>query len=165
MLSKPSTRYRAVFMAALLFLLCGCGGGDDDGRRLGELIVGTWYRGWNEGDVVIEGQTELKPENVAYDYFIFNDDGSYNGMVRKGTFVAYDIYGSIAIEGTYQCDNNNLKLEPSDGLGNILAQVIAFTDNTLQLKYTNEEYNVTVKLIVRKNPEESRGQESRGQVV
>ncbi len=142
-------------MAALLFLLCGCGGGDDDGRRLGEEIVGTWYRGWNEGDVVIEGQTDILPENVAYDYFVFNADGSYNGMVRKGTFTAYDIYGDVAIEGTYQCDNNNLKLMPTDGMGNILAQVLSFTENTLWLKYTNEEFGITISLIVRKNAEES----------
>ena len=38
-----------------LLLLASCGGGDDDGRRLGENIVGIWQRGWEEGDVVIEG--------------------------------------------------------------------------------------------------------------
>jgi len=137
-------------MAALLFLFYGCGGGDDDGRRLGEVIVGTWLRGWNEGDVVIEGNTEIKPEDVAYESFVFNDDGSYNGMVRKGTFTSYDIYGNIAIEGTYQCDNYNLKLTSSDDTGTILAQVTSFTDNTLSIKYTNEEFSITVSLIIRK---------------
>ena len=147
MLSK--TLYRAVCLTALLFLFA-CGGGDDDGRRLGEIIVGTWQRGWNEGDVVIEGDTDLKPENFAYDRFEFYDDGSYNGMVRKGSFVAYDKEGYIIYEGNYQCDNHNLKLEPTTGEGAILAQVKSFTDNTLMLQYENEQYNVTVTFIVRK---------------
>ena len=94
-----------------LLLLASCGGGDDDGRRLGEVIVGTWQRGWGEGDVVIEGNTDLRPENFAYDQFVFNDDGSYNGMVRNGTFIAYDTHGSVIFEGKYQCDNHNMKLE------------------------------------------------------
>ena len=76
MLSKKLL-YRAACLAALLFVFA-CGGGDDDGRRLGEVIVGTWQRGWGEGDVVIEGDTDLRPENFAYDQFVFNDDGSYN---------------------------------------------------------------------------------------
>ena len=124
MLSKKSL-YRAACLAALLFVFA-CGGGDDDGRRLGEVIVGTWQRGWGEGDVVIEGDTDLRPENFAYDQFVFNDDGSYNGMVREGTF-----------------------MEPN-GEGKMLAQVVYFTDDTLQLRYENEEYNVTVTFIVRK---------------
>ena len=141
--------YRAVCLTALLFLFA-CGGGDDDGRRLGEIIVGTWQRGWSEGDVVIEGDTDLKPENFAYDRFEFHDDGSYNGMVRKGSFIAYDKEGYIIYEGNYQCDNHNLKLEPNTGEGTLLAQVMSFTDNTLMLRYENEQYNVTVTFIVRK---------------
>ena len=141
--------YRAVCLTALLFLFA-CGGGDDDGRRLGEIIVGTWQRGWNEGDVVIEGDTDLKPENFAYDRFEFHDDGSYNGMVRKGSFIAYAKEGYIIYEGNYQCDNHNLKLEPTTGEGALLAQVMSFTDNTLMLRYENEQYNVTVTFIVRK---------------
>ena len=39
------------------FLMTSCDGGDDDGRRLAEHIVGTWQRGWNEGDIIIEGDT------------------------------------------------------------------------------------------------------------
>ena len=136
-------------MAALFFAL-SCGGGDDDGRRLGEIIVGTWQRGWGEGDVIVEGETELSPENFAYDRFEFNADGSYNGMVRKGTFVAYDTYGNIIYEGTYQCDNHNMKLEPSTGEGKMLAQVVSFTDDTVILRYENEDYNITVTFIVRK---------------
>ncbi len=147
MLSKVI--YRAACLAALFFAL-SCGGGDDDGRRLGEIIVGTWQRGWGEGDVIIEGNTELSPENFAYDRFEFNADGSYNGMVRKGTFVAYDTYGNIIYEGTYQCDNHNMKLEPSTGEGKMLAQVVSFTDNTILLKYENEEYGLTLTFIVRK---------------
>ena len=141
--------YRAVCLTALLFLFA-CGGGDDDGRRLGEIIVGTWQRGWSEGDVVIEGDTDLKPENFAYDRFEFHDDGSYNGMVCKGSFIAYDKEGYISYEGNYQCDNHNLKLEPTTGEGALLAQVMSFTDNTLMLRYENEQYNVTVTFIVRK---------------
>ena len=141
--------YRAVCLTALLFLFA-CGGGDDDGRRLGEIIVGTWQRGWSEGDVVIEGDTDLKPENFAYDRFEFHDDGSYNGMVCKGSFIAYDKEGYIIYEGNYQCDNHNLKLEPTTGEGALLAQVMSFTDNTLMLRYENEQYNVTVTFIVRK---------------
>ena len=147
MLSKVI--YRAACLAALFFAL-SCGGGDDDGRRLGEIIVGTWQRGWGEGDVIVEGETELSPENFAYDRFEFNADGSYNGMVRKGTFVAYDTYGNIIYEGTYQCDNHNMKLEPSTGEGKMLAQVVSFTDDTVILCYENEDYNITVTFIVRK---------------
>ena len=147
MLSKVI--YRAACLAALFFAL-SCGGGDDDGRRLGEIIVGTWQRGWGEGDVVIEGDTELEPENFAYDQFVFSGDGSYNGMVRKGSFVAYDINGFIIFEGNYQCDNHNMKLEPSTGEGKLLAQVVSFTDNTILLKYENEEYGLTLTFIVRK---------------
>ena len=147
MLSKVI--YRAACLAALFFAL-SCGGGDDDGRRLGEIIVGTWQRGWGEGDVIIEGDTELLPENFAYDRFVFNADGSYNGMVRKGTFVAYDTYGSIIYEGDYQCDNHNMKLEPSTGEGKMLAQVVSFTDNAVILRYENEDYNITLTFIVRK---------------
>ena len=141
--------YRAVFLTALLFL-SACGNGDDDGQRLGELIVGTWQRGWGDNDVIIEGDTELKPENFTYDRFVFHDDGSYNGMVRKGTFIAYDTEGYVIYEGNYQCDNHNLKLEPSTGEGTILAQVMTFTENTLMLRYENEQYNVTVTFIIYK---------------
>ena len=147
MLSK--TIYRAASIAALLLIL-SCGGGDDDGRRLGEIIVGTWQRGWGEGDVIIEGDTDLQPENFAYDRFVFHDDGSYNGMVRNGTFVAYDTYGDVIFEGNYQCDNHNMKLEPSSAEGKMLAQVVSFTDNTLLLRYENEDYNITLTFIIRK---------------
>ena len=70
-------------------------------------------------------------------------------MVREGTFIAYDTYGSVIFEGKYQCDNHNMRLEPN-GEGKMLAQVVYFTDDTLQLRYENEEYNVTVTFIVRK---------------
>jgi hypothetical protein len=43
-------------------LAVSCSGGDDDGRRLGEEIVGTWQRGWNEGDIIIEGDTSVYPK-------------------------------------------------------------------------------------------------------
>ena len=146
---SSKTIIRAVFLTALI-LLSACGSGDDDGRRLGELIVGTWQRGWGEGDVVFEGETELTPENFTYDKFEFHDDGSYNGMVRKGTFIAYDTRSQIIFEGRYQCDNHNLKLEPSTIEGAILAQVVSFTDDTICLKYTFEEVDISVSLIIRK---------------
>jgi hypothetical protein len=42
-----------------------------------------------------------------------------------------------------------MRLEP-DGEDKMLAQVVYFTDNTLQLRYENEEFGVTVTFIVRK---------------
>jgi len=150
MLSK--ILYRAAVVAALI-LTCSCGVGDDDGQRLGEYIVGTWLRGWGEGDVIIEGDTDLQPENFSYDRFIFMPDGKYNGMMRSGSFSAYDEFGDIIYEGTYRCDNNNLKLEYTNDSGSkqtILAQVLSFTEDTMTLRYENEEYNVSVTLILRK---------------
>ena len=151
MLSK--LLYRAVIMAALIFT-CSCGAGDDDGQRLGEYIVGTWYRGWDKGDVIIEGDTDLEPESFSYDKFVFMPDGKYNGMMRSGSFSAYDVFGDIIYEGTYRCDNNNLRLEYVNESGStqkILAQVMSFTEDTITLRYENEEYNVTVTMIIRKN--------------
>ncbi len=151
MLSK--LLYRAVIMAALIFT-CSCGAGDDDGQRLGEYIVGTWYRGWDKGDVIIDGDTDLEPENFSYDKFVFMPDGKYNGMMRNGSFTAYDVFGDVIYEGTYRCDNNNLRLEFVNESGSnqkILAQVMSFTEDTITLRYENEEYNVTVTMIIRKN--------------
>ena len=152
MLSKKCI-YRAACLAALLFVFA-CGGGDDDGRRLGEVIVGTWQRGWGEGDVVIDGDTELQPENFTYDKFIFNNDGTYNGMVRKGTFVTIDKEGEVIFEGDYQCDNNNLRLEFLDEGGRkqkILAQIVSFTEHEILLRYDSDEWGVTVSLKIRKS--------------
>ena len=150
MLSK--LLYRATFVVAL-FSFWNCGGGDDDGRRLGDLIVGTWQRGWGEGDVIIEGDTDLEPEAFAFDRFVFMSDGKYNGMIRDGSFSTYDEFGDIIYEGQYRCDNNNLKLvftNEEDRKQTILAQVLSFTDDTITLRYENEEYDVTVTLILRK---------------
>ena len=144
----------------LPLMLMACGTGDDDGRRLGEMIVGTWQRGWGEGDVVIEGDTDLEPENFAYDQFVFRGDGSYNGMVRKGTFSSYDEFGRIIYEGEYQCDNNNLKLQYTDEEGvkrSILAQVVAFDETSIRFRYEEERYNITVTFIIRKLSNESNG--------
>ena len=152
MLSKK-TIWRAAFLAALLFLPA-CGTGDDDGRRLGEVIVGIWQRGWGEGDVIIGGQTDLQPENFSYDRFEFLGDGSYNGMVRKGSFSAWSFSGSLICEGTYQCDNNNMKLEFRDSEGverKILAQVVSFTDDTVWLCYEDETHHVSVTFVIRKS--------------
>lgn len=157
MLSK--LLYRAAMVVALV-LLTSCGGGDDDGRRLGDSIVGTWQRGWGPGDVVIDGDTDLEPENFVYDQFVFRSDGAYNGMVRKGTFSSYDTEGEIIYEGDYQCDNNNLKLQYTDEGGTkrtILAQVVEFTDTSIRFRYEEEQYNITVTFIIRKLSNESSG--------
>ena len=150
MLSKMI--YRAALVAALI-LFTACGGGDDDGRRLGEMIVGTWQRGWGEGDVVIEGDTDLEPENFTYDQFVFRGDGDYNGMVRKGTFSSYDTQGRVIYEGDYLCDNNNLKLQyldESDVKRTILAQVVDFDESSIWIRYEEEQHNIAVTFIIRK---------------
>ena len=133
-----------------LFTLSSCGTGDDDGRRLGDVIVGTWQRGYGPGDVIIEGDTELEPENLTYDQFIFHGDGSYNGMKREGTFLALDDRGEVIYEGDFLCDNDNLKLifDDEGKKQTILAQVLAFTDDTIRLTWQNE--SVIVTLIIRK---------------
>ena len=105
---------RASAFFVLLLLLIGCTGGDDDGRRIGDTIVGTWHRGTNPDDVVIEGDAELDPDALPIQKLIFLGDGSYNGMVRKGSFQALSKDGEITSEGTYQCDNSNLRLEYID---------------------------------------------------
>ncbi len=144
--------YRAAFLTALLCLF-SCDGGDDDGRRLGEEIVGTWQRGWNEGDIIIEGDPDTKPDNFTYDLFYFYGDGKYNGMVRDGSFLTVDTDGEMIFKGTYQCDNNNLKLDCVNSEGEsrkILAQVLRFTDKEMQIRYVNDEFDVTVTVIIRK---------------
>ena len=150
MLSKMI--YRAALVAALI-LFTACGGGDDDGRRLGEMIVGTWQRGWGEGDVVIEGDTDLEPESFTYDQFVFRGDGDYNGMVRKGTFSSYDTQGRVIYEGDYLCDNNNLTLQyldESDVKRTILAQVVDFDESSIWIRYEEEQHNIAVTFIIRK---------------
>lgn len=157
MLSK--ILYRAAIVAALI-LMTACGGGDDDGRRLGEQIVGTWQRGWNKGDVIIDGDTDLEPENFTYDQFVFRGDGNYNGMVRKGTFTAYDTEGEVIYEGDYQCDNNNLKLTYLDDdkvKRTILAQVVSFTDSSVLIRYDYEQKGITVTFIIRKQTNATNG--------
>lgn len=148
--SSGVSRASAFFLMLLMLVACT---GDDDGRRLGEQIVGTWQRGWGEGDVIVEGETELGPENFTYDLFVFNNDGSYNGMVRNGSFISTDTDGDIVLEGSYQCDNHNLRLEFSDSEGDrqkILAQVVSFTEDTMVLQYVIGDYGVTVTITLRK---------------
>lgn len=130
-------------MAALFFVIA-CGGGDDDGRRLGETIIGTWQC----GEIVIDGDTDLQPEDINLDKFVFQADGTYNGMVRQGSFVATDIEGETVMEGSYKCDNSTLRME--SGRQVIVAQVAAFSDDMVQLRYVNETYHVTVSLTLRK---------------
>jgi hypothetical protein len=135
-------------MTALLCLY-SCDGGDDDGRRLGEVIVGTWQR----DEIIIDGDTSIKPEDLTYDLFYFYGDGDYNGMVRTGSFLTVDTVGEMIFDGSYQCDNNNLKLDCVNSSGErrkILAQVLSFTDNQMQIRYVIDEYDVTVTVIIRK---------------
>jgi hypothetical protein len=137
----------------LPLMLMACGTGDDDGRRLGELVVGTWQRSWDDGDIIIEGDTDLEPDNFTYDQFVFRGDGNYNGMVRKGTFTAYDTEGEVIYEGDYQCDNNNLKLTYLDDSGakrSLLAQVVLFTENSIVIRYDYEQKGINVTFIIRK---------------
>ncbi len=137
--------YRAACLAALIFF-ASCGTGDDDGSRLGEQIVGTWQR----ADLQIEGDTDFVPEDFNNDLFIFNGDGSYNGMVRQGTCSSISRYGTVIFEGEYKCDNANLRIEfDEDGTKRkILAQVVSFTDTTLLLQYKDDDYNITVRLLL-----------------
>ena len=139
-----------------LFTLTSCGSGDDDGSRLAEQIVGTWYRGWEEGDVEIIGDVDVAPEDFLYYYFTFSGDGSYNGMVRDGSFCAYDIYDHTIYTGTYKCDNDNLRLEYSQGSQKqkIQAQVLSFDETTIILEYKNTDMKVpfTVRLKLSTTP-------------
>jgi hypothetical protein len=139
-----------------LFTLISCGSGDDDGSRLAEQIVGTWYRGWEEGDVEIIGDVDVAPEDFLYYYFTFSGDGSYNGMVRDGSFCAYDIYDHTIYTGTYKCDNDNLRLEYSQGSQKqkIQAQVLSFDETTIILEYKNTDMKVpfTVRLKLSTTP-------------
>lgn len=127
-------------------LLLSCGSGDDDGNRLAEQIVGTWYRGWSEGDVEIIGDVDVAPEDFIYYYFTFAGDGSYNGMVRDGSFTAYDIYDNTIYTGTYKCDNDNLRLEYAEAgrKQKIQARVLSFDEKTLMLEYKNTDLEVPV---------------------
>ena len=139
-----------------LFTLTSCGSGDDDGSRLAEQIVGTWYRGWEEGDVEIIGDVDVSPEDFLYYYFTFSGDGTYNGMVRDGSFCAYDIYDHTIYTGTYKCDNDNLRLEYSQGSQKqkIQAQVLSFDETTIKLEYKNTDMKVpfTVRLKLSTTP-------------
>lgn len=141
----------------LLPLLIGCGSGDDDGSRLAERLVGTWYRGWEEGDVEIIGDVNVSPEDFIYHYFKFDGDGTYNGMVRDGSFCAFDIYGDTIYAGTYKCDNDNLRLEyTSEGnrKQKIQARVLSFDDMVIKLEYKNTDTDVpfTVRIKLRSTP-------------
>ena len=147
----------ALLCVCLLSVMTACGGGDDDGLRLGEHIVGTWQRGWGEGDVVIEGSLEISPDIIPYDQFVFNADGTYNGMMRSGTFYVMDKEGNRVLEGDYRCDNNNIRMESLDAEGRkltILAQVLSFTETTLLMQYDNQEYGVAVTFTLRKYREQ-----------
>lgn len=143
-------------------LTTSCGVGDDDGRRLGDYIVGTWQRGWGPDDVIIEGvpvdedgDTVWTPDRFTYDKFIFHGDGNYNGMVRTGTFCILGVEGDTAFVGNYKCDNSNLRLDLTnqDGMQQtLLALVKSFTENTLVFSYEAEEIasGLHVQMTIRK---------------
>ncbi len=144
---------RASAFFVLLLLLIGCTGGDDDGRRIGDTIVGTWHRGTNPDDVVIEGDAELDPDALPIQKLIFLGDGSYNGMVRKGSFQALSKDGEITSEGTYQCDNSNLRLEYIDENSEkqkLLMQVVSFTEEVVRLRYVMGTFGVTITVNIYK---------------
>jgi len=144
---------RASAFFVLLLLLIGCTGGDDDGRRIGDTIVGTWHRGTNPDDVVIEGDAELDPDALPIQKLIFLGDGSYNGMVRKGSFQALSKDGEITSEGTYQCDNSNLRLEYIDEYSEkqkLLMQVVSFTEEVVRLRYVMGTFGVTITVNIYK---------------
>ena len=144
---------RASAFFVLLLLLIGCTGGDDDGRRIGDTIVGTWHRGTNPDDVVIEGDAELDPDALPIQKLIFLGDGSYNGMVRKGSFQALSKDGQITSEGTYQCDNSNLRLEDIDEYDEkqkLLMQVVSFTEDVVRLRYVMGTFGVTITVNIYK---------------
>ena len=69
-------------------------------------------------------------------------------MVRKGSFLVKNVDGETVLEGSYQCDNNTLKMESSHQV--IVAQVASFSDDTIQLRYVNENYHVTISLTLKK---------------
>ena len=144
---------RASAFFVLLLLLIGCTGGDDDGRRIGDTIVGTWQRGTNPDDVVIEGDSELDPDELPIQKLTFLGDGTYNGMVRKGSFQALSKDGEITSEGTYQCDNSNLRLEYIDEYSEkqkLLMQVVSFTEEVVRLRYVMGTFGVTITVNIYK---------------
>ena len=125
---------RASAFFILLLLLTGCSGGDDDGRRLGDTIVGT-------------------PDELPIQELVFLGDGTYNGMVRKGSFQAFSQDGEMTSEGTYQCDNSNLRLEYLDEYDEkqkLLMQVISFTEQVVQLRYVMDAIGVTITVNIYK---------------
>ena len=144
-----------LFPLSSLFLL-SCGTGDDDGARLAEQIVGTWYRGWGEGDVEIIGDVNVTPEDFSYHYFTFEGDGAYNGMVRDGSFYAIDTHEDTIYTGTYKCDNDNLRLEymSSGQKQKIQARVLSFDEMAIRLEYksTDADLPVTVRLKLSATP-------------
>ena len=127
---------KLLFIVFMLPLMLSCGVGDDDGERLGDYIVGTWLRGWEEGDVVIEGSPLDEdgypiwtPERFTDSKYCFKDDGGYNGMVRTGSFYSLNIDGDTIYTGNYRCDNSNLQLNfmMQGRQRQILAQVASFS--------------------------------------
>jgi hypothetical protein len=77
-------------------------------------------------------------------------------MVSDGWFCAYDSYGDTIYAGTYKCDNDNLRLEYTDGnrKQKIQALVLSFDDMTIKLEYENTDLEVpfTVRIKLSATP-------------
>lgn len=115
--------------------------------------MGTWQRGTNPDDVVIDGDAELDPDELPIQELVFLGDGTYNGMVRKGSFQAFSQDGRMTSKGTYQCDNSNLRLEYLDEYDEkqkLLMQVISFTEQVVQLRYVMDAIGVTITVNIYK---------------
>ena len=149
---------KLLYLVFLLPLMLSCGVGDDDGERLGDYIVGTWLRGWEEGDVVIEGSPLDEdgypiwtPERFTDSKYCFNDDGGYNGMVRTGSFYSLNIDGDTIYTGNYRCDNSNLQLNfmMQGRQRQILAQVASFSETMMTIRYHYVESQLDITVIMR----------------
>ena len=91
---------------------------------------------------------------IMGDYINVYSSGS-GDMVMKLDYdtvhVVLNGSGDIILEGRYQCDNHNLKLEGGDGYQLALtAQVLSFTDDTMRLQFVGDDGRLTVTLVLRK---------------
>ena len=74
-------------------------------------------------------------------------------MVRKGSFQAFSQDGRMTSEGTYQCDNSNLRLEYIDEYDEkqkLLMQVVSFTEDVVRLRYVMGTFGVSITVNIYK---------------
>ena len=159
-MSSKWIKYGAACLAALIMCL-SCGTGDDDGSRLGDVIVGSWYR----DSLALESDSIFDPEDFTHHRFDFRGDGSYNGMVRQGSFTSISRFGNVINEGTYKCDNDNLRMEYVDDEGvkqTVLSRILSYTDSTIYLnsKFDSGEIDVYIKMWLKKGeaPDDEEGE-------